>query len=63
MKHQLEYASAGSNQVTISTNNGIQARFVKDPKGNIYLLIDNVVYPIASELVAEAKTIDELVLN
>ncbi|MBU0711704.1 hypothetical protein KKA87_07255 [bacterium] len=57
-KHQLEYASAGRNQVTINSNDGRQAQFVKNESGKVYLLVDGVIYPIATELVNQAKGID-----
>jgi len=56
-KHQLEYANAGRNQITINSNDGRQAQFVKNEQGKIFLLVDGVVYPIAQELVNEASGI------
>lgn len=53
-KHQLEYANAGRNQITINTDDGRQAQFVKNEQGKIFLLVDGVVYPIAQNLVNEA---------
>jgi len=57
-KHQLEYAAAGSNQITVNSSDGRQAQFVKNEQGKIFLLVDGVVYPIAQELVEEAKTMN-----
>lgn len=57
-KHQLQYASAGRNQVTINLNDGRQAQFVKSENGKVFLLIDGVIYPIATELVNQAKGIE-----
>jgi len=54
-KHQLEYSSAGSDQITIVTPNGKQAKFVKDPQDNVYLLIGDLVYPLDRKLIAQAK--------
>ena len=58
-KHQLEYASAGKNQITINTTDSRQAEFVKNEQGQVFLLMDGVVYPIAQELVYEAQGINQ----
>jgi hypothetical protein len=57
-KHQLEYASAGRNQVTINSNDGRQAQFVRSETGKVFLLIDGVIYPVATELVNQAKGVE-----
>lgn len=54
-KYQLEYATAGRNQIMINSNDGRQAQFVKNEQGKIFLLVDGIVYPIAQELVNEAS--------
>lgn len=59
-KHQLKYASAGRNQITIKTNDGRQAQFVQNEQGKIFLLYDGVIYPIAQELVNQAKGLEEI---
>lgn len=56
-KHDIEYANAGRDQVTINTNDGRQAQFVKDGSGNIFLVVEGVIYPIAPELINQASSI------
>lgn len=53
-KHELEYATSTRNQITIQTAAGQQASFVRDTNGTVFLLLDGVIYPIASELVSAA---------
>ena len=53
-KHEIEYATAGRNQITINANDGRQAQFVRNEQGKVFLLVDGVIYPIAQELVNEA---------
>lgn len=53
-KHELEYAASGRSQITINSGDGRQAKFVRNQNGDIYLLIDNIIYPIAAEFVNEA---------
>jgi len=56
-EHELGYATAGRSQLTINTTDSRQAQFVKDESGNIYLVLDGVVHPIAQELVNQARNI------
>lgn len=56
-EHELDYAAAGRSQFTINTTDGRQAQFVKDESGNIYLVMDGVIYPIAQELVYQASNL------
>jgi len=58
-KHEIEYATAGKDQITINTNDGRQAQFVKDASGNIFLVVDGVIHsnPIAPELINQASSI------
>ena len=49
--YNLDYAKASSNQLTINTNDGRQAQFVKNSTGDVYLLLDGIIHPIATELV------------
>jgi len=58
-KRQLEYATVGRDQIIINTNQGNQAQIVKDTNGNIYLLYEGVIYPIAQELLQQANEYDE----
>ncbi len=65
-EHEIEYATAGRNQLTINTTDGRQAQFVKDESGNIYLVLDGMVHPIAQELINQASnipTIDNATLS
>ena len=59
-KHQLRYAGAGRNQITIQTNDGRQAQFVRNEQGNVFLLYDGIIYPVAQELVNQAKGIEQI---
>jgi len=59
-EHELEYATAGRNQLTINTTDGRQAQFVKDASGNIFLVMDGVIHPIAQELVYQARNIPSI---
>ena len=56
-EHEIEYAIAGRSQTTINTTDNSQARFVKDGSGNIFLVIDGVVHPIAQEFINQARNI------
>lgn len=65
-EHEIKYATAGRNQLTINTTDGRQAQFVKDESGNIYLVLDGMVHPIAQELINQASnipTIDNATLS
>lgn len=59
-EHELEYATAGRNQLTINTTDGRQAQFVKDESGNIYLVMEGVIHPIAQELINQASNIPSI---
>ncbi len=59
-EHELEYATAGKNQLTINTNDGRQAQFVKDESGNIYLVFEGVIHPIAQEFINQARNIPSI---
>ena len=59
-EHELEYATAGRSQTTINTTDSRQAQFVKDESGNIFLVIDGVVHPIAQELINQASNIPSM---
>jgi len=59
-EHEIEYATAGRNQLTINTSDGRQAQFVKDKSGNIYLVMDGVIHPIAQELINQASNIPSI---
>jgi len=56
-EHEIEYAIAGRSQTTINTTDSRQAQFVKDGSGNIYLIVDGVIHPIAQELINQASSI------
>ncbi|MFX0139865.1 MAG: hypothetical protein ACFFDN_39860 [Candidatus Hodarchaeota archaeon] len=56
-EHEIEYATAGRGQLTINTTDGRQAQFVRDESGNIYLVMDGVIHPIAQELVNQARSL------
>lgn len=53
-QHELEYAASGRSHIVINTNDGRQAQFVRNETGNVFLLLDGVIYPVAHELVNEA---------
>lgn len=57
-KHQLEYASSGRNQITINTGNSNQAQFVRTVEDSIYLLVNDVIYPISQGLIHQAMEIE-----
>ncbi|MBL7148278.1 MAG: hypothetical protein ISS82_05625 [Nanoarchaeota archaeon] len=59
-KHEIEYAIAGKDQITINTNDGRQAQFVKDESGNIFLVVEGVIHPIAKELINQASNIPNI---
>lgn len=59
-KHEVNVATAGKDQITINTSDGRQITAVADNQGNMYLLKDGVIYPIAQSLVNQAK---DYVLN
>jgi len=58
-KHEVEYATAGKDQITINTNDGRQAQFVKDGSGNIFLVVDGVIHqdPLSQEIINQASNI------
>lgn len=53
-RHQIEYASASSNQITFNTNKESQAQIIKDEMGHIFLLNNGIIYPVSQELVHQA---------
>jgi hypothetical protein len=53
-KHELKYASAGRNQITVNTSNGGQVQFVRDDQGNIYFLSNGIVYRVSDDLKNQA---------
>jgi len=53
-QHQLNYAAASRNQITINTQGGGQAQLVRNEAGGVFLLVEGVIYPIATELVNQA---------
>lgn len=53
-KHELEYAASGRNQITINVGDGRRAEFVRNTSGEVFLLLDGIIYPIAAELLREA---------
>ena len=57
-QHELEYAAAGRNQITINTNDGRQAQFVRNETGRVFLLYDGVIYPISTQLVNQSLGIE-----
>jgi len=58
-KHKLEYASSGSNHITINTQDGNQAQFVETLSGEVFLLANGIIYPISQELINQAKIIND----
>lgn len=61
-KHELKYATAGSNKIVINNNDNRNAELVKDVHGRVYLLVDGTIYPISEELVQQA-TISNYSIN
>lgn len=59
-EHEIEYAIAGRSQTTINTTDGRQAQFVKDGSGNIFLVVDGVIYPIAQEFINQASNMPSI---
>jgi hypothetical protein len=57
-QHELEYAATGRNQITINTNDGRQAQFVRDQAGKVFLLLDGVIHPISTELVNQSLAVE-----
>lgn len=58
-KHQLKYASESRSQITINSNDGRQAQFVKDESGKVYVIIEGVISPVAEQLVNQAKNLEK----
>ncbi len=56
-EHELEVAVAGKDEITFNVDDGRQVQFVKDGSGNIFLVIDGVIHPIAKELINQARSI------
>lgn len=56
-EHELDLATAGRDQLIINTTDGRQAQLVKDQSGNLYLVFEGVIYPLAQELVNQARNI------
>jgi hypothetical protein len=54
-KHQVNVANAGRDQIVINANDGRQITVVMDTRGNMYLLKDGVIYPLAQSLVNQAE--------
>lgn len=54
-KHEVNVATSGKDQIIINSNDGRQITAVMDNQGNMYLLKDGVIYPVASSLVDQAK--------
>ena len=54
-KHQVNVANAGRDQIVINSNDGRQITVVADSQGNMYVLKDGVIYPIAQSLVNQAE--------
>ena len=55
-KHEVNVASAGRDEIIINTNSGTQATIYSDNQGNLYLLSNGIIYPIATSLVNQAKS-------
>lgn len=54
-KHDMNVAEAGKSEIVINSTAGNQAKIYLDPQGNIYLLYNGLIYPIAKTLIDEAK--------
>lgn len=54
-KHEVNVANVGKDQIIINSNDGRQVTVVMDTQGNMYLLQNGVIYPIAQSLVNQAK--------
>lgn len=55
-EHELAYAVSTGSQITINIGDGRQAQFVRNTAGDVFLLLEGVIYPIAPEFVNEAAT-------
>lgn len=53
-KHDMNIANAGKNEVIINTGTENSAKIYSDSEGNIYLLYNERIYPIADGLVKQA---------
>jgi len=62
-KHEIDYATAGKSQMIINTNDGRQAQFVRDPSGNVYIVMNNTIYPVSPELINQARGISPITSN
>lgn len=54
-KHELNVANTGKTQMVIQGENGSNATLVQDNSGNVYLLSNGTIYPLAQSLVNQAK--------
>ncbi|HUW43340.1 MAG TPA: hypothetical protein VMV95_00010 [Bacillota bacterium] len=63
-EHEIDYATAGRNQFIINVADGRQAQLVQDEIGNVYLLMEGVIHPLAQEFINQARNISiEKTLN
>jgi len=56
-KHDINVAnaSASNQQIILNDNTGRQAKIVLDPNGNVYVLYNNIIYPINKSIVNQAE--------
>jgi len=57
-KHEMNVAELGKSEIIVNATDGNQAKIFQDIQGNIYLLFNGLIYPIAKTLVEEAKDIN-----
>jgi uncharacterized protein (TIGR02145 family) len=62
-QHELNVAETGRSQINLTTNDGRNAQIVRDASGQLYINYNGMIYPIATELVKEAKEISTRVKN
>lgn len=56
-KHDINVAnaSASNQQIILNDNTGRQARIVLDQNGNVYVLYNDIIYPISKNIVKQAE--------
>ncbi len=52
--HELDYARAGTDNIIIQSGDGRRSQLVRNQSGDVFLVVDGVIYPVALTLVSEA---------
>lgn len=54
-KHEMNVAKVGRSEIIINTTDGNQAKMYADNQGNLYLLYEGKIYPIATDIINQAR--------